>query len=261
MCIEDSFMIKVVFFDIDGTILSHTTKSISCSTLDSIKKLQEKGILVVCASGRSLMEIKRLEVNNIPFDSYILLNGQLCLDKNRKKLFGCPIEGHEKELMLELFNNKKIPLQIVEQDCTYINYTNDVVNNAQAELSSPVLLVGEYSGNDIYMFTTFLNEEQINQEDFGNCRVTRWHEYGVDIVSSVGGKVNGIKKYLEMFNISLEETMAIGDGDNDIEMLKYVNIGIAMGNAEDEVKKIADYVTDDIDDDGVYKALKHFELV
>lgn len=55
--------------------------------------------------------------------------------------------------------------------------------------------------------------------------------------------------------------MAFGDGVNDIEMLEYVSIGVAMGNAREETKKVADYITDDVDNDGILKALEHFKLL
>lgn len=55
--------------------------------------------------------------------------------------------------------------------------------------------------------------------------------------------------------------MAFGDGGNDVLMLKHVGIGVAMGNAEDEVKRAADYVTDSVDEDGVEKALRHFGVI
>ena len=75
------------------------------------------------------------------------------------------------------------------------------------------------------------------------------------------GKQNGILEVLKSYHISLEETMAFGDGHNDIDMLKLVNIGVAMGNAKDEVKEAADEVTDDIDHDGIYQALKRHHII
>lgn len=71
----------------------------------------------------------------------------------------------------------------------------------------------------------------------------------------LGGKTAGVKAYLKANNLEKEETMAFGDGDNDIEMLKYVQIGVAMGNAGCEVKANADYITDSVDNDGIMKAL------
>ncbi|MDR0348571.1 MAG: HAD hydrolase family protein, partial [Tannerella sp.] len=68
-------------------------------------------------------------------------------------------------------------------------------------------------------------------------------------------------RILEHYGISLSETMAFGDGGNDIPMLQHVACGIAMGNASDEVKAVAGYVTDSVDDDGLTNALRHFGLI
>ena len=76
-----------------------------------------------------------------------------------------------------------------------------------------------------------------------------------------GGKVVGIRKYLEMNDILPEEIIAFGDAENDMEMIAFAGIGVAMGNAKDCVKECADYVTADVDDDGILKALQHFGLI
>ena len=83
----------------------------------------------------------------------------------------------------------------------------------------------------------------------------------MDIISGNGDKTWGIRQYIELKGISREEIIAFGDGENDIGMLKYAGIGVALGNAGDEVKVGADYVTADIDDDGVWKALKHYHVI
>ena len=71
----------------------------------------------------------------------------------------------------------------------------------------------------------------------------------------------GIKRYLELTGIRREEIIAFGDAENDLDMIQYAGIGVAMGNAKEAVKEVADYVTDDIDDDGIEKALKHLGLI
>ena len=71
----------------------------------------------------------------------------------------------------------------------------------------------------------------------------------------------GIKRYLELTGIKREEIIAFGDAENDLDMLRFAGIGVAMGNGAEEVKAAADYVTADIDDDGIEKALKHFQLI
>ena len=91
--------------------------------------------------------------------------------------------------------------------------------------------------------------------------MTRWYYGGLDIIAAGGGKMAGIKRYLEHIGIAPEEIIAFGDAENDLDMLRYAGIGVAMGNADEEVKAVADYVTADVDDDGIEKALKHFNLI
>ena len=94
-----------------------------------------------------------------------------------------------------------------------------------------------------------------------HCKAARWHDMFADIIPKDGGKNIGIDKIIEMLGIDITETMAFGDGGNDISMLEHVGIGVAMGNARDEVKAVSDYVTDCVDQDGIYNALKHFKIL
>lgn len=94
-----------------------------------------------------------------------------------------------------------------------------------------------------------------------HSETTRWNPLFTDVIPRGSSKRVGIDKVLEYFGIALEESMAFGDGGNDISMLQHVGIGVAMGNAEGEVKRVADHVTSSVDDDGVIKALRHFGVL
>ncbi len=85
-------MIKAIFFDIDGTLFSHTQNKIPDSTLESLSILRQKGIKTIIATGRHKIDIKRLPVKDIPFDGYLTLNGQLLLDENLIAYASTPIE-------------------------------------------------------------------------------------------------------------------------------------------------------------------------
>ena len=93
------------------------------------------------------------------------------------------------------------------------------------------------------------------------CKMTRWNPYGVDIISKNGGKVAGIRQILQDCGIRQNEIMAFGDGENDMDMLRYAGIGVAMGSAEEDVKVCADYITDDVEKDGIEKACKYFKMI
>ena len=256
-------MIKAVFFDVDGTLVSHTRGEVSVSTRKAVRKLKEKGIQCIIATGRHMGELKKLPVKDIEFDAYITLNGQLCLDGQQEVLSSSALTGADKEQIIRLFEMKEIPILLVEQERMYINFVNKEVKKTQKEISSDVPETGEYAGGEIYQVIAYVgkDKEDAFKTILPDCKITRWNNRAVDIISRHGGKVAGIRQYLKENNILIQETMAFGDGENDIEMLEYAGIGIAMGNSDDMVKKSADYVTDCIDNEGIEKALRHFEVI
>lgn len=256
-------MIKAAFFDIDGTLFSHTIHAIPESTKRTVKLLREKGIKVFIATGRSLKETKRVPLGDMKFDGYVTLNGQICLDAEEKILFEAPIKGEDGAYLLDAFVNKKFPLAIVEKERIYINYIDDSVIRAQKSVNIPLLPIKEYQGAPIYQFIGYMNWEETGKiaPKIPNCKITRWYDEGIDIISKDGGKANGIQKVLEFYGMTKEEIIAFGDSDNDMDMLEFAGIGVAMGNAEESVKAVADYITTDIDEDGIWNACRHLELI
>lgn len=252
--------IKAVFFDVDGTLVSHTKRNVPESTKLVMEKLKEKGIKRVLATGRHMSEISMLPIENMEFDAYIMLNGQLCLDSTGNVILENPITGFDKEYFIKIFNEKSVPIMFVEKDEMYINFINESVEIAQDAISTPLPDVKNYTGNEIYQVILYADEETENRisKNLVGSKITRWNEYALDVISYSGGKESGIKEYLKLNNIKREETMAFGDGENDIDMLKLVGIGVAMGNAESCVKESADYITNSVDDDGIMEAFKKF---
>ena len=104
-------------------------------------------------------------------------------------------------------------------------------------------------------------EQQALGDPFPGLEVMRWHPDFVDIISPGGGKDQGMDAILDFFGISLEDTMAFGDGENDIPMLRHAHVGVAMGNADALVRSHADFVTGTVDEDGILSALEHFGLL
>ena len=115
----------------------------------------------------------------------------------------------------------------------------------------------------IYQCMCFIDEqeEQKLMQIMPNCISARWHPLFCDVSPKGGTKQNGIDKFLDFYHIDRNETMAFGDGGNDIEMLQHVALSVAMENGNDKVKEIADYVTADVDEDGILKALQYFSIL
>ena len=135
--------------------------------------------------------------------------------------------------------------------------------DTQANTKGTIPDIGEYKGEKIYQCLAFVKDrERLMLENMlDECIITSWNETGIDIISKHGGKAKGLEKFIEKYGLLRGETMAFGDGENDIDMIRYAGIGVAMGNAIKNLKSAADYITTDIDDDGIANALKHFGLI
>lgn len=256
-------MIKVVFFDVDGTLVSHTQKAVPAGTRAAVEELKRSGIRCVMATGRPPQELPNLPVADIAFDGYITLNGQTCYDWEMNLLASNPIKGAGMERLAKMFREKEQPMALVDLRGMYINFENEFVRRAMADVSTAVPEIREYDGADIFQAVIFAERDADASVAamLPDCQITRWNPKGLDVLPGNGGKVAGIRQYLEHHGIAAEEAMAFGDGDNDKEMLEFVGIGVAMGNAVDTAKEKADYITAHVDDDGVAKALRHFGLI
>lgn len=254
---------KAIFFDVDGTLLCRDG-TIRKQTIHSLQQLKENNCLLFLATGRHTTELTHLlEIINIPFDGYVTLNGQLCLDSSFHIIKEEPISVSDKNILITFAVKNAFPIVIIEKDRLYINCIDEKVRFAQKAIHMPLPPIEAYHGDAIYQFTAFLDTVQtaLLTKQLTHCKITRWNPYGIDIISNTGGKAKGIAAMLEHFHISKEDTISFGDGENDRDMLSYTQIGIAMQNADPALLQIADYITESAENDGIAKALKHFHLI
>lgn len=248
-------MEKIVFFDVDGTLLPGGAGKIPADTEQALFALREKGIGVVLCSGRHPNEVK--DFLYLPFDGFVHLNGQLCLDAEGRTLFANPIVGADKALLLERFEEKQLPMILVERGRQFMNCHSPQVKLVQDECALEIYPIEPYRGADILMATIFTDQELT----FGALEVGRWHAWACDVYHTGAGKRKGLEVFMREFGVARANTLAFGDALNDVEMLKFAGLGIAMGNGYAEAKRAADYVTDAADRGGIHKALVHFGLI
>ncbi len=262
-------MVKAIFFDIDGTLVSFKTHTIPQSTQDALRELKRKGIKLFIASGRPPFHLKMLiEQFRDLFDGYITLNGQYCYNKEGVVIHENHINKADLIALVEQLKDKDISCGFLELDYYYFNKITKAVKDLRELLgnTAPQATIDDVNriySHKTYQLNLFLPEEteQTITQYLPNCQSVRWCPIFTDLIPKDGGKPVGVKHILDYYNISLAESMAFGDGGNDKDMLQFVNIGVAMGNGRDETKAVADYVTSDVDDDGIVNALKHFKIL
>ena len=258
-------MIKAVFFDVDGTLLSHQTNSVPPSARRALEELRAKGILTFLATGRHISMLQQLQpLEGLRFDGIVSLNGQYCCS-DEGVIYHCPIDPADIATLLDYLKEHPHPCILVEKDRMYINFHNDHVARVQAAIHSDMPELGDLNRGyeqPIYQAILYMNESDLWQlPEMPGIRLTFWNMGGADLIPATGGKAAGITKVLEHYGIDKGETMAFGDGHNDVDMFSAVGTAIAMGNACHEAKKAAHYITDSVDEDGIYNALVHFGVL
>ena len=258
-------MIRAVFFDVDGTLVSFRTHAVPPSAARALKLLRAAGIKVFVATGRHLSAINNL--GDLEFDGYVTLNGGLCYaGPERRVVHKCPVHRDDVAALLDLMKQRPMPCVFVRERDMYLNFVDENVQNVFRMLNFirvPQADLRTKCDEEVYQFIAFFGKER-EEEVMGrlpHCRATRWFHTFSDVVPADTCKTVGIRRLCGCFGIAPEEVMAFGDGGNDIEMLRDAAVGVAMGNADEEVKAAADYVTSSVDDDGVYRALCHFGLL
>ncbi len=254
-------MIKAIFFDIDGTLVSFETHSIPQSTIETLARLRQSGIKLFIATGRQFGLINNLQ--GIEFDGYVTINGAITLvggqiiDKH-------PIAKDQIEAACEYIDKKKsFPCTFVMADRIAINYINEDVEALRKQINFPHIPLDDLrtlNDEDVYQMISFFKEdiEADVMSHLKDCSSARWSPIFTDIIASGVSKVCGIEAVCRHFDIRQDEVMAIGDGGNDIEMIQWAGVGVAMGNATDNVKKAADFVTTSVDDDGIFNAANRY---
>ena len=257
--------IKAVFFDIDGTLLSFRTHQVPASTEEAIEKLKSKDIKVIVSTGRSINSIDHIRY--LDFDGYITFNGGYCLTDNGLILHKSTMDKSDIQRVIDLGRKESLSFSFMSEKEITIHHVTPEIAGMYESLNLPVPPLVDLDRVDIEsilqvnIFIDPEKEREFMKTIMPNSLASRWTPVFADVNPKGQSKKVGIDVFCDYFGFDLSETMAFGDGGNDIEMIKHVNLGIAMGNANPEVKDIAEYVTKDVDDDGIWYALEQFEVI
>lgn len=256
-------MIKIAFFDIDGTLLSPVTHRMLDSTKEALARMRAQGIKTVISSGRAVYELPPCCREG--FDAYITMNGQLCLDADHRAFRDVQIARLDVRAIVGQVLEGRYDVLVKLSDRLFVNRLSaDVEEIArQANLIYEVDDVRLALERPVYQFCAFLPAEQecVLLGATQAVTTTRWSHLFCDVIPADGGKAHGVAAVLERLGVRPEEAVAFGDGENDVSMFDMVGTSVAMGNAWDNVKQRADLVTDDASGDGIWNACVNLGLV
>lgn len=255
-------MIKAAFFDVDGTLVSYKTHSVPDSTLKVLHELKKRGVKLFLSTGRNGDSTRFLMESGL-FDGEILLSGQLCL-MDGQRVFENPMAAQDVEAAIAAAQRKEYVLGFLSGNESFVTGVNEYVTAACSYAGMPqprvesATLAREYPIYQIHCYGPSGTEEKL-LACADKLTAVRWSPNFADVFPLGGGKDRGICAICKALGIAPEETIAFGDGENDISMLEYAGIGVAMGNAGETVKLHADFVTQTVDDDGIAFAFERFE--
>lgn len=277
--------IKAVFFDIDGTLLNDR-KNVQKSTIKAIRNLKDQGILVGLATGRGPSFVQPF-LENLGLDFAVTYNGQYIYSRSEiiytNQLSKTTVYrliryagARRREISLGtasgLLDSGIIGLgtsrlgQIVSSlvprkwaKAIERSFKHFIRRIKPQNIDSLMIILREPIYQVVLVATE--GESERIQKQFPRVKLTRSSPYSMDVISEEQSKVKGIERVGQRYGFDLSEVIAFGDSDNDIEMLSQVGIGVAMGNASQQVKENARYTTADNNDDGISKALAHYGLI
>lgn len=260
-------MIKALFFDIDGTLVSFHTHEIPDTTVKAIQQAKANGVKVFISTGRPKAFISSLESIEPYIDGYITNNGA-CSFIGDTVINSNPITPGDVSTIYNYAIEHNHPMIIMGKDDFAIINNYDIVysifyGELRIRVDRNIKPAEEVMKSEIYQMTMFLDPEEEKQlvAKTNHINSARWCPDFTDITDQSADKGTGLEKMAEYLGLKIEETMSFGDGGNDIPIIKRAGIGVVMGNATDEVKQFADYVTTSVDEDGVFNALKHFNVI
>lgn len=246
--------VKIIFFDIDGTLVDHATGCISEKTHEALRKLHEKGILLCVATGRSPAAFP--DFGNSRFDAFCAFNGSLCYTED-KVIHSNPIPPESVEKVLENAAAIGRPISVALRHRLAANGVDKDLADYYG-LANLTLTVAEdfdeVRREPVYQIMLGCREtdhEAILRGTEGIKIAVSW-DRAVDVIPVSSGKGLTIAKVLDYFHLEPSQAMAFGDSYNDMEMLQAVGTGVAMGNAPGALKEIADDICGSVSEDGIY---------
>ena len=275
---------KLICIDMDGTLLDNSAKNIPNENLEAIKSATEKGAKVAITTGRLFTSARYFSDLIGVKTPVIASNGAYIREKDSDKVIAEFLLGEEnikaildvvKEYDIRVFF-KTVDTVITDKDIlqgnAYMEMNKDLPKEMQVkflineDLKSTSLRYKDeilkcicINENNVYN-TKEIEELKMKLKEIDSIEVVSSNHNNFEIMNKGVSKGKAVETLAKEYGIPKDEVIAIGDGENDLSMIKYAGLGVAMGNSSDFIKEQADYVTDTNVNAGVGKVIKKFVL-
>lgn len=259
---------KLIFFDIDGTLSSEVTGEIPESTKKAIAQAKENGHKVFINTGRTYFSIGR-EFKDMGFDGYICGCGTH-IYYHGKKLLNSEIPHDLCVRTGKLLRKNQVPVFYEADRNIFFDFTypNPWLEMAREMFGTQGRDIEELFADESLTYDKCLIFLKPEQQEGEIKKFLDSNFYGIsrgegiwEVTQREYTKATGIQFMCDYLNADIKDSFAVGDSENDLDMLKAAGTSIAMGNGKKEIMAYCDYVTKPIDQDGIYHALKHFRII
>lgn len=254
---------KIIFFDIDGTLINPQTGCISQKTRQALKQLHTNGIKLCVVTGRPPASLP--DFGDLHFDAIATFNGCFCRAGN-EIIYSNPINREDIQIVLENAAALGRPVSIAVQDRLAANGIDQDLADYYRVAGLELTVAEDFHETcqeSIYQIMLGCREADYAAIIRGtnNVKLAISWERAADVIPLTGGKGSAIRHVLDYYRLDPTEAIAFGDSHNDTEMLQAVGTGIAMGNATPQLKAVADQICGSVFDDGIYYYCVDHELI
>lgn len=262
--------IKMISFDLDGTIVKN--EDVSEKTIIAFKILKEKGIKLICNTGRSIQSLEKFykKLNLLNEDDISILTTGSTIQKNLSKeiIYHTYLTLDDYFKIKENLNAKYSISVYTPNEIFYVDEIFDEIKKDNEVLKMPIFKFDENKEIEISRINIMGKKdilddfiENHNKDFLKDYYFVRTIDISIEIFNKKASKGNTLNMLMEKYGINKDEIMTIGDSNNDLTMFKDIKYSVAMDNASDFVKSHANYITDSIDNDGFYNICEKFGLL
>ena len=264
--------IKLIALDVDGTIMDRNF-NISGQVKSAIKKAADKGIYVLIATGRmysATVPVGKFLGLKTPL---IVYQGSLVQEfyRSNKILMHHTVPSDISLQIIKDLREYGVQINVYLDDNLYVENKSDILDEYASKRNIPLYKVDNFENIGKFEPTKILGldydkdlinkvRNELKEKYKGLINITKSTPNFCEFVNNKCSKANSILFLAEKWGIDRSQVMAIGDQENDREMLDIAKIGVAMGNGDKELQEMADYITDSVDNNGAARAIEKFVL-